>query len=900
MAINTTTNKIIQECNGALTAFAFTFPIIESSDLQVIMTYEATGAEQILTLTTDYTVTPASNDYASGGTVTTVATWSSAYTITIYRNVPYTQTSDFTENMPTLYETFEQGLDKLTMETQQLYESFGRSLKTKKSDVSATLEIPIKADRVLKYLAFNGDGEPIAASGTPQDIRSISDNFYFPDYAATNHGITGSSNTIKYYVDTIGATNKATIYLRHNSGLANTDYAFGTDETIPSNITLMFEPGARLAIATGITVTINSPFDNGLNQVFSCTGTGKVVLNDVEKAYPDWWGTNASPGTTDMTSAMQSTVDSQAETMEFSDTAYKFSTITINRPMNIIGVSNKNLANKNSTGITLSELPGGTILYGTDLTTPALNCTANTTIKSGLLIEGITFYQLHTNYAAPTDYPYIISDENSTSYWSGVTIKDCLFVNSNKGIRLTHSERADIVDINADFFRIGIFLDTHRDVTRLKNIHIWRFAGSVSADGFRQSNSSDYAVLIDDVDGLVLEDIFIYDRYKGIYIKDGWFTGKNITQDKVGYCFYIDNPKSVNSSLDDIHLNCENKVGVVQSPIVVAGTSTSESGFSLTNYTLWTGSSAGYSSYYSGIYINNTETKVIINGANLKYALREGIYIYNGKSVHIDNVLFSNFFPNQTGIYELTTVGIRNDSASAQIYIGGNVASETGTILTYLYDGYATYANFPQKENLIMGYPHFTSGAGVTLTGVLVDGKRAANFAGVDITSVYNGAYAGKAVKSNSIAAGSYVIGAYYMPVTALDSDVPTDRRYISLPRVGADESLLPVKATIDTSPRLVMRRIVSSEGELVAGATARSFSGTLQVYGVFMVDGTNLAVGNKHGSDYMVTTAPSLLGSYFIIGDRVRNSAPAVGQPKAWSCTVTGNPGTWVSEGNL
>lgn len=34
--------------------------------------------------------------------------------------------------------------------------------------------------------------------------------------------------------------------------------------------------------------------------------------------------------------------------------------------------------------------------------------------------------------------------------------------------------------------------------------------------------------------------------------------------------------------------------------------------------------------------------------------------------------------------------------------------------------------------------------------------------------------------------------------------------------------------------------------------------------------------------------------------GDRVFNSSPAVGQPKSWVCTVTGSPGTWVSEGNL
>lgn len=35
-------------------------------------------------------------------------------------------------------------------------------------------------------------------------------------------------------------------------------------------------------------------------------------------------------------------------------------------------------------------------------------------------------------------------------------------------------------------------------------------------------------------------------------------------------------------------------------------------------------------------------------------------------------------------------------------------------------------------------------------------------------------------------------------------------------------------------------------------------------------------------------------------VGDRVYNSAPVVGQPKSWVCTVAGTPGTWTSEGNL
>ena len=35
-------------------------------------------------------------------------------------------------------------------------------------------------------------------------------------------------------------------------------------------------------------------------------------------------------------------------------------------------------------------------------------------------------------------------------------------------------------------------------------------------------------------------------------------------------------------------------------------------------------------------------------------------------------------------------------------------------------------------------------------------------------------------------------------------------------------------------------------------------------------------------------------------VGDRIEQSVPVVGSPKGWRCTVAGNPGTWVSEGNL
>lgn len=173
MTIATTTNKIIHNCNGALTDFEFTFPILESSDLDIIITAVATGSEQLLALTTDYTVAPSSNDYSNGGTVSTVATWSSDYTITIYRAIPRTQDSDFTEGMPTLYETFEDGLDKLTMIAQEFDESLGRAIKIKKSDEDAELEMPTKSERASKFLACDANGDIISTLGAPEGVIPI-------------------------------------------------------------------------------------------------------------------------------------------------------------------------------------------------------------------------------------------------------------------------------------------------------------------------------------------------------------------------------------------------------------------------------------------------------------------------------------------------------------------------------------------------------------------------------------------------------------------------------------------------------------------------------------------------------------------------------------------------------
>ena len=68
------------------------------------------------------------------------------------------------------------------------------------------------------------------------------------------------------------------------------EHIVSSDMTVNSNIRLKFQNGAVLTIATTKTLTINGPLDAGLYQIFSCTGTGKVVFGSGRHVSAAWWG----------------------------------------------------------------------------------------------------------------------------------------------------------------------------------------------------------------------------------------------------------------------------------------------------------------------------------------------------------------------------------------------------------------------------------------------------------------------------------------------------------------------------------------------------------------------------------------------------------------------------------
>ena len=161
MTIETTANRISYTGSGTTGPFSFPYYFLADGDLTVIKTTIADGTEATLTLTTDYTVSGAGE--AAGGSVTLVATLSSAYKLTIIRDPDILQPADYPANDRFPAATHEEALDRATMIMQRLKDYIDRSFRLSDGDVSGI-------SLILSNLAA---GELIAVNSAGTGIESV-------------------------------------------------------------------------------------------------------------------------------------------------------------------------------------------------------------------------------------------------------------------------------------------------------------------------------------------------------------------------------------------------------------------------------------------------------------------------------------------------------------------------------------------------------------------------------------------------------------------------------------------------------------------------------------------------------------------------------------------------------
>ena len=166
--INAITRRVVFTGSAGVGPYAFSFEILDQNDLAVY--FNAT----LLTLTTDYTVTINANGTGSvtivtGSSVPSTPTASDQIVIVGARDIE--RVTDFVTAGDLLASSLNEQLDALTIFDQQVAEENKRGLRAPVSDPALVedggvvdMTLPAKADRALKFLAFDSDGNPIATT----------------------------------------------------------------------------------------------------------------------------------------------------------------------------------------------------------------------------------------------------------------------------------------------------------------------------------------------------------------------------------------------------------------------------------------------------------------------------------------------------------------------------------------------------------------------------------------------------------------------------------------------------------------------------------------------------------------------------------------------------------------
>lgn len=172
--ISNVTRRVVYAASGT-GPYAFTFEILANTDIAVYRD------DTLLTLTTDYSVTIASN---GTGSITLVAAPTGATQIAIVGNRTIQRTTDFVTGGDFFANTVNNEMDQQTIFAQQNAEGLQRALSAPQTDpTSINMTLPRASLRANKALGFDADGNPAIADtlGTNRGNWAASSLYYVRD-----------------------------------------------------------------------------------------------------------------------------------------------------------------------------------------------------------------------------------------------------------------------------------------------------------------------------------------------------------------------------------------------------------------------------------------------------------------------------------------------------------------------------------------------------------------------------------------------------------------------------------------------------------------------------------------------------------------------------------------------
>jgi hypothetical protein len=208
------------------------------------------------------------------------------------------------------------------------------------------------------YAAVRDNGDPTYLWNGNYLLSRISD--IWASITGGNLIVWGSNvygTNLATVISTIGNSTPANLIVPPGT------FAISANVAVTPNIRLLPHNGAKISIPTGVTLTINGPFEAGLYQVFSCAGTGQVIFAEgaIKESNVAWWG--ASTAATDNTSAIQAAVNSFG-IIAFPEGAFNVaSQITIAHAGCFLRGAPANLSTKSTARTTINYTSASGILF---------------------------------------------------------------------------------------------------------------------------------------------------------------------------------------------------------------------------------------------------------------------------------------------------------------------------------------------------------------------------------------------------------------------------------------------------------------------------------------------------------------------------------------------------------
>lgn len=166
MTIASETNRASYAGNGVTTLFNFNAPYRASTDFEVILRTNATGAEVVQVLTTHYTIAGVANANTGGFDsmqLTMLTAPPTGTTLVINRKVAPTSSFDPAPNAALTAPNQEGIIDRLCLAVQHLQEQLNRAVLLPKTSPLANKYLPDPAVNLGAFLKYNAAGDGVEA-----------------------------------------------------------------------------------------------------------------------------------------------------------------------------------------------------------------------------------------------------------------------------------------------------------------------------------------------------------------------------------------------------------------------------------------------------------------------------------------------------------------------------------------------------------------------------------------------------------------------------------------------------------------------------------------------------------------------------------------------------------------